>query len=722
MRRIRSVLAAALVAASLVTPGASAQQPEGLTASDNVRFVTNLKFQNKYPQSSRRSVDMDFTTTEVVKLSEGATGDPVCVVDEGQADGCARDDAGEIVYQTEEREFAYVGTYMTGLQTVDITDPENPVVVAVYDCAIAQSDVDVFHRPDLGRTFLTYSSDEISGQTNFSSRCHRDNGVMPGNYGAFIVDITDPRKPESVSFIAFPRGSHQLSVHPGGRWVYSSPGALVNAQGAFHVSDVTDPEKPGPAVTVPLVTGLDAHDIIFGEGGNRAYVAALSHTVIMDTTNPGKPVAIGRILDPTVNIHHEAHPYTTVDELTGIRHTFLLLSDEFAGASGNEVCPGGGIHVYDITGHLERAPVKVGLYLMPHVGRAEGAPQGTAGLRRCTAHVMQMHPEHDIATVAWYAAGTRVLDLSGILGASAGVTEQTGSQGAGIKEIGYARFNDGDVWATKTNRIEDDGTFYLYSADTARMLDVFHVDLRRKPAGVSLSPGGGFTTRNVEWIRNIAAHAGTSGGTRVGDYYYMTDPRGVYIYDISNPALPVPVGALPAIQSTTHVVFAQEEPETNGRILLVNAIAPGPSGAPPANGWLVVVDVRNKSAPTVVGSLNLYDHTWSCVLDCTYAIGRTGPIVDLRDPANPVQVGNWRNQVSGASYMHDFTEVRPGYLIGSGQPTFYLDMTEPPVVKEIARISPGFHSLGYHGAAWANDGTDPLLLICLLYTSDAADE
>jgi hypothetical protein len=62
------------------------------------------------------------------------------------------------------------------------------------------------------------------------------------------------------------------------------------------------------------------------------------------------------------------------------------------------------------------------------------------------------------------------------VGVSAGVSEEMGSVGAGIREIGYAHFDDSDVWATKTNRFADDGTFYVYAADTNRMLDIFHVD------------------------------------------------------------------------------------------------------------------------------------------------------------------------------------------------------------------------------------------------------
>jgi hypothetical protein len=224
-------------------------------------------------------------------------------------------------------------------------------------------------------------------------------------------------------------------------------------------------------------------------------------------------------------------------------------------------------------------------------------------------------------------------------------------------------------------------------------------------------PSGGFSSDNVEWLANIPIHNGTAGGKLVDDHYYLTDPRGVFIYDVSDPTAPQMVGRLPAIQGSTHVVFAQEEPDTNGEILLVNGFHPSGSVTPLPGFGLLVVDVSDKSNPTVIGSLAVYDHTWTCVLDCTYAIGRTGHIVDLTDPTQPDRVASWRDFVEGDDYMHDFVEVAPGRVIGAGQLSFYLDLTDPRSPVELARLDSDFHSLGYHGAVWPNNGTDPLMLL-----------
>lgn len=80
--------------------------------------------------------------------------------------------------------------------------------------------------------------------------------------------------------------------------------------------------------------------------------------MIFDTTDPGTPKQLGVVIDPAVSVHHQADPF----DLDGRR--FMIISDELAGVIvPSRVCGGGGgLHVYDITGPLEAAPVKVGFF------------------------------------------------------------------------------------------------------------------------------------------------------------------------------------------------------------------------------------------------------------------------------------------------------------------------------------------------------------------------
>lgn len=218
-----------------------------------------------------------------------------------------------------------------------------------------------------------------------------------------------------------------------------------------------------------------------------------------------------------------------------------------------------------------------------------------------------------------------------------------------------------------------------------------------------------FATDNITHVARFPEHAGASGGELLGDYFYLTDPRGVYVYDVTDPLAPELVGSTVLFMDDTMAALGQEDPDTNGQILLVDAIDPD---NPTPFSQLQVVDVSDVTNPHIVGTLATSDHTWTCVAECTFAYGRTGGIVDLTDPANPTEAGNWMESIELApGYTHDFTEVGPNRLVSSGQPSVYLDTTDPANPVLLNEIRTRYHSLGYHGTEWANDGQDRFMLM-----------
>jgi hypothetical protein len=72
-----------------------------------------------------------------------------------------------------------------------------------------------------------------------------------------------------------------------------------------------------------------------------------------------------------------------------------------------------------------------------------------------------------------------------------------------------------------------------------------------------------------------------------------------------------------------------------------------------------VVDVTKPEAMRVLSTVPVTDHTWTCVsgvdaakrkTSCAYAYGRSGHIVDLRDPAKAVLLPQtWRSAVTTAT-------------------------------------------------------------------------
>ncbi|WP_300429568.1 hypothetical protein [uncultured Nocardioides sp.] len=374
------------------------------------------------------------------------------------------------------KEYALAGTLREGLQIIDITTPRKPKRVAVYDCAISQGDIQVWARR--GRVLASYTADGTVGAAGAASRCGRDLELSAGDAGTVIVDLTKPRKPQTVSFLPVGAGSHNMTIHPSGKYLYNSNSDLLTAGVSPFITiyDISAPTKPRfvqdfEIPFVPTSLGSESHDITFSADGTRAYSAALSQTLVLDTTDPADPEIIGQIVDPTVNVAHQADPVTMKDS-DGVERTILVVTDERAGAAASVECPGGGLHLYDITGDLETAPAKIGAWFAPVFTIQDGAV--------CTSHVLRIYPRQKLMTIAWYAQGVRVIDLSGLADAAADPLANPLSiafgDGVGMTEVGYYTMADSDSWSFKTNKIKRNGSFYGYSNDLVRGFDVFKYD------------------------------------------------------------------------------------------------------------------------------------------------------------------------------------------------------------------------------------------------------
>ncbi len=425
------------------------------------------------------------------------------------------------------RDYAFAGTLRGGLQIIDISKPTRPVRAAVYDCAISQGDVQVFRQGK--RVLATYTADGTFGVAGAASQCARDLGLGPTAAGTVLLDVTDPTRPQTVGFAPVPRGSHNMTVHPSGRYLYNSNSDLLTStMPTITIFDISDPAAPRkvqdyPTPFVPASLGSESHDITFSADGTRAYSAALSQTLVLDTSDPENPEQVSQVVDPTVQVVHGADPITLTRK-DGSKRELLVVSDEQAGAAAGTNCPGGGLHVYDITGELEKAPAKIATWFI-----AETRPSTAT----CTAHVFRMHSAQGLITVAWYDEGVRVLDVAGLADATGSpATVLRGTQG-GIKEIGSYVFPDSNTWSFKTNAIAKDGSFFGYGNDLGRGLDVYRfeglgrtvpalspTELRATPRQAEvlpLLPSGGPTLPLLLGLLAVAAYAAvTSAGVGRG--------------------------------------------------------------------------------------------------------------------------------------------------------------------------------------------------------------
>jgi hypothetical protein len=236
------------------------------------------------------------------------------------------------------------------------------------------------------------------------------------------------------------------------------------------------------------------------------------------------------------------------------------------------------------------------------------------------------------------------------------------------------------------------------------------------PAVVSSIGPGYIATDNVEWLGNIPLNTDSAGARILDDHLYVTDDRGLTIYDISSPEDPQRVGFALVPQGAYYV---EEDPDTNGEILLISGYSDLTRGRGPLLDYLQIVDVSDKSAPHVRSVLPLAEqHTWSCILECTWAYGSGGLIADLRDPDNPrLSDSRWTTS-AGVDGAHDVTEVAHGLVVTSSRPVItLLDVREDPEAP--ARLTTGQPQRDgrpdpnrfIHGNLWPNDATDRFLLV-----------
>jgi len=427
MRARIAALAVALSAAFTSTPAPAAVAPSGEAQMVGVvEHVANLPYSG--------GSDVELGTEQVVKLSNGATGDPVCRTD--ASGGCLVDEDGGVIYETQLRDFAFAGRLGANAWVIDVTDPRAPVKVAELPCSMTQNDI------QLWGSLVLQAADNTSGRCTYP-----DGTVSLSTVG--ISDISDPRNPVLLGTFRESRGAHNVTVHPTQPLAYVS-NSDQTGDGRVHIWDFTNPAAPVKVQDWVYLPVESPHDITFSADGSRAYLAARTLTHIVNTEDPRAPVVISSVPHHGY-LSHQSDP--TPDG------NYLLVAEELLGGGFDTPSPGGPVWVWDIRD--EAHPVEIGA-----IANDETGLNGVS-----TAHVFRINPDGYTMAIAWYSDGFAVVDYSSIAGANAaGLGTQAG---AGPRVVASARMPGADAWSAKMWQERHPG--YVFVNDISRGFDVFYV-------------------------------------------------------------------------------------------------------------------------------------------------------------------------------------------------------------------------------------------------------
>lgn len=218
-------------------------------------------------------------------------------------------------------------------------------------------------------------------------------------------------------------------------------------------------------------------------------------------------------------------------------------------------------------------------------------------------------------------------------------------------------------------------------------------------ASPSAAERSGRDEPGITHVGTFLAGAGIRGAVLEGDYLYVASPQSLSIFDVSTPESPELLATRPSARFIHGELIS-----TGGDLLLLNGGI--------VLGGLDVWNVEDKSNPVLAGSVEgVSDEHFSCLLDCTWAYGSLGSIVDLRVPQEPVvQPGNWKRTLGMYDErVHRIDEYRRGFMAVAprdGAPVI-LDVRDPLRPRVVARTQiPAVDLSMFLYATWPRGGDD----------------
>lgn len=208
---------------------------------------------------------------------------------------------------------------------------------------------------------------------------------------------------------------------------------------------------------------------------------------------------------------------------------------------------------------------------------------------------------------------------------------------------------------------------------------------------------------DVSVVSVFAVGGAINGAALDGDFLYVTTTHRLSIYDVSEPTEP----RLQATKLSPNYIHG-ELVSTQGEILLLN----GGLTIPTLDVW----NVEDKTNPILAGTVaGVTDEHVSCLLQCRWAYGSAGSIIDLRIPQEPkLQDENWKTLLGMEErFVHRLDEYRPGFMATAprGGPPVILDVRRPLQPRIVAKTRmPTLTPNMFLYTSWVNGGRDRFMM------------
>ncbi len=590
--------------------------------------------------------------------------------------------------------YAYLADYTSGLIIIDVSNPTSPSLVGSYDTGNIALDV------------------YVSGKYAY---------IADGTSGLLIFDISNPVSPTLVGTYN-PTGL-SLGVYVSGKYAY-----MGNGTSGFQVIDISNPVSPTLVGTYASATNAEGIYV----SGKYAYVTNSTDFVILDISNPASPSLVGTYVSPSdaidvyvsgkyayvaddaglliINISNPASPSLVGTQTTNAYSVFV--SGKYAyTASGSS-----GLKILDING-IETPSLYAGNIETNVLNATENIIAGgdiyaQGGLNVGISGIFSR------GTISAFIASTTQTNpvVATFMGGSVGIGTTTPYSKLSVwgSSNGTARlFELTNSASTTLASFLENGTGYFLGN-----IGVGTTSPYAKLSVVGQAVAAYFTATTS--TASTFPYASTTAITSSGSAYFGTSSGGVLIGTTTATStskltlaggnfLHTAVGnpTLKGSYNTTgdaHDVFVSGKytyiADGGSGLHIIDTSNPGSpvligtyntssfaygvkvSGkyayVADYSSGLNIIDVSNPTAPTLVGIYNTSDHAYDVYVSGKYAYvaddGTGLNIIDISDPTTPTLVGTY-NTSSGSQGVQ--VSGKYAYVADSSSGLNIIDISNP---------------------------------------------